>query len=84
MFPSARQMVFVRLPSDVDLGESPSQYTHTHMCTHTHTHTHTQTLKGTPYVESLRSEAILEPRLSAAVSLIGGNHVTHTHTHTHT
>lgn len=51
MFPSARQMVFVRQPYDVDLGESPFQSTHTHMYTlartharaHAHAHTHTNT-----------------------------------------
>lgn len=43
MFPSARQMVFVRQPYDVDLGESPFQSTHTHMYTLAHTCTRTRT-----------------------------------------
>lgn len=42
MFPSARQMVFVRQPSDVDLGESPSQ-SHTYTLRHMHIYTHTNT-----------------------------------------
>lgn len=41
MIPSVRRMVSVRQPSDVDLGESPSQSTHTRTRTCAYTHTHT-------------------------------------------
>ncbi len=74
MFPSVRQMVFVRQPSDVDLGESPFQYTHTHTQTHTHTHTHTHT-ESCKYMWRQQSPAKVQVWTTSATGP-----ATHTHT----
>lgn len=66
MFPSATQMVFVREPSDVDLGESPSQSTHSQAQTHTYTyskHTQTHSRVNTCGDSSHRQSSRSEPHL---------------------
>ena len=80
-------MVFVRQPSDVDLGESPSQGTHTHTCTcthacahtqvHTHTNTHIHSHVNICGDSSRRRSSRSEPHL-----LLDLPH-TQTHMHTH-